>query len=117
MNYQYFVNVQMTQLPILDSPNLSKTSSQSSIRVQFNLIKRELCGYPGDNQRHRVTFIFIIANIYQFTFSFFCCDHKINVINHYINNNNNITGNNNKKINLKKIKLVIAIENISYNTK
>ncbi len=26
---------------------------------------------PGDNQRHRVTFIFIIANIYQFTFSFF----------------------------------------------
>ncbi len=46
----------------------------------------------------RVTFIFIIANIYQFTFSlFFAVIIKSMLLIIIMINNNNITGNNNKK--------------------
>ncbi len=80
--------------------------------MHFNFIKSELCGYPGDNQRRRVTFIFIIANIYQFTFSFFAVIIKsmlliiIIIILPVIIINNNY----------KKKKLFITIEYILYNT-
>ncbi len=80
--------------------------------MHFNFIKSELCGYPGDNQQRRVTFIFIIANIYQFTFSFFAVIIKsmlliiIIIILPVIIINNNY----------KKKKLFITIEYILYNT-
>ncbi len=80
--------------------------------MHFNFIKSELCGYPGDNQRRRVTFIFIIANIYQFTFSLFAVIIKsmlliiIIIILPVIIINNTY----------KKKKLFITTEYILYNT-
>ncbi len=115
MNYQYFVNVQMTQLPMLGQPQpFQDVKSKQFIRVHFNLIKSELCGYPGDNQRRRVTFIFIIANINQFTFSFFAVIIKsmLLIIIIIIIILPVIIINNNKK----KKKLFITIEYILYNT-